>query len=121
MAVIGLLFGGFITVGNIYNVVSGALPPPPPDMQGGERAGFFIGLYGSMIAFALSPLLQPLVIWGGINMVRGRGLRMAYVGAIIATIPVFSACCIIGMPFGIWALVVLSQPQVRAVFTRNGG
>ena len=37
------------------------------------------------------------------------------VAAIIAMIPCHG-CCILGLPFGIWALVVLSAPEVKAAF-----
>ena len=28
-----------------------------------------------------------------------------------------NACCLLGVPFGIWALVVLNKPEVKAQFT----
>jgi hypothetical protein len=36
--------------------------------------------------------------------------------AIVALIPCFSPCCLIGLPIGIWALVVLSKPEVKSQF-----
>ncbi len=42
------------------------------------------------------------------------GLAMA--ASIIAMIPCLSPCCLIGLPIGIWALVVLSKPEVKSAF-----
>jgi hypothetical protein len=36
--------------------------------------------------------------------------------AILAMIPCLSSCCIVGLPLGIWALVVLSKPEVKSEF-----
>ena len=38
--------------------------------------------------------------------------------AIVAMIPRISPCCLLGLPFGIWALVVLSNGTVKAAFRR---
>jgi hypothetical protein len=32
-------------------------------------------------------------------------------------IPCISPCCLLGLPIGIWALVVLLKPEVKAAFT----
>jgi hypothetical protein len=44
-----------------------------------------------------------------------HGLAMA--AAIVAMIPCFSPCCLLGLPFGIWALVMLNKPEVRSQFS----
>jgi len=36
--------------------------------------------------------------------------------SIIAMIPCVSPCCCLGLPFGIWALVVLARPAVKSAF-----
>jgi hypothetical protein len=48
------------------------------------------------------------------QQLTSHGLAMA--AAIIAMIPCFSPCCVLGLPFGIWALVVLSKPEVKSQF-----
>ena len=35
---------------------------------------------------------------------------------IIAMVPCISPCCLVGLPIGIWALVVLMKPEVKAAF-----
>ena len=34
-------------------------------------------------------------------------------------VPCISPCCLLGLPFGIWALSVLNKPHVQAAFKRN--
>jgi hypothetical protein len=36
--------------------------------------------------------------------------------SVIAMIPCISPCCIVGLPIGIWAMVVLSKPEVKSAF-----
>jgi hypothetical protein len=39
------------------------------------------------------------------------------VTSIVAMVPCLGPCCIVGIPIGIWALVVLMKPEVKAAFT----
>jgi hypothetical protein len=36
--------------------------------------------------------------------------------SILALAPCISPCCLVGLPIGIWALVVLSKPEVKSSF-----
>jgi hypothetical protein len=36
--------------------------------------------------------------------------------SIIAIIPCFGPCCCLGIPVGIWALVVINKPEVKSAF-----
>ena len=49
-------------------------------------------------------------------MLSGRNYKFAKGSAIMAIIPLISCCFVIGIPVGIWALVVLSKPEVKAFF-----
>ena len=59
-----------------------------------------------------------LNIIGGIQMLRLRSYGLALFASILAAIPCIScsACCGLGEGIGIWALVVLLNPEVRAAF-----
>lgn len=59
--------------------------------------------------------LNGFVIFGALKMMKGESYPMAMAAAIIYIIPCFSMCCI-GMPFGIWALVMLLNDEVKAAF-----
>ena len=67
------------------------------------------------LTIALSLAMGALVLVGGLKMknLESRGLAMA--GSIIALLPC-SCCCVLGLPAGIWSLVVLSKPEIKAAF-----
>ena len=67
------------------------------------------------VSSALGLTLDVMILVGGLKMHGLRGRTLATVGAICAVIPVNSCCCI-GIPLGIWALVVLFDPNVKAAF-----
>ena len=65
---------------------------------------------------AIMFVLDIVVILGGIKMKALRNHGLSMVAAIIAIVPCFGPCCVLGIPFGIWALVVLNDANVRAAF-----
>jgi tRNA A-37 threonylcarbamoyl transferase component Bud32 len=48
-----------------------------------------------------------------------RSYQMVVLGCVLAMLPCFSPVVLIGLPMGIWALVVLFRPEVRAAFSRG--
>lgn len=70
-------------------------------------AGFTLRLIGIAVGV--------LIIVGALKMQKLRGRGLATTAAILAMIPC-SPCCVLGLPFGIWALVVLSKPEVQSQF-----
>lgn len=58
-------------------------------------------------------LLSIGMIVGGWAMLKRTSWALALTGAICALIPC-STCCCIGLPFGVWALIVLLKPEVKA-------
>ncbi len=53
---------------------------------------------------------------GAINMRYGTRYRWAYAAAVIASIPMLTPLFCWGLPFGIWALIVLHRRDVKAAF-----
>src|SRR5262249_24515913 len=89
-------------------VAFGGAPNDPAQQQVqtdvGIGSGFLFGLLGLLIVVA------------AIQMFRGRTYGLAMAGAILAMINIGNLCCCLGLPFGIWALIVLVRPEVRAAF-----
>ncbi|MFN7140401.1 MAG: serine/threonine-protein kinase, partial [Limisphaerales bacterium] len=77
----------------------------------GMRATFAI------LAMPIIPAIGALVIWGATRMMRLRSFGFAVAAAILAmlTPPGF----LLGFPFGVWALIVLSQRHVRDAFEQD--
>jgi hypothetical protein len=58
-------------------------------------------------------ILHGMIVYGSIGMIRRRGLGNALAAAWMSVIPCISP---LGLPFGIWSLVVLSNHQVKRSF-----
>jgi hypothetical protein len=70
------------------------------------------------VIVAVHLLCSLLILLGSIQMLRFRSYGLAVTASILAAIPCItcSACCGVGEGIGIWALVVLMNPEVRAAF-----
>jgi hypothetical protein len=84
-----------------------------------ERLGYLTGTIVGYSVAALSLVMAPIVIAGGVSMLRGKSLTLARNAAILAMIPVTSCCCIAGIPIGIWAFQSLRKPGVEEYFQRQ--
>jgi hypothetical protein len=72
------------------------------------------GGYGGGVAWIVGGLLTTI---GGICMLARKARGLAIVSAIVTAVPcALSPCCLFGMPIGIWALIVLFQPDAKAAF-----
>lgn len=75
----------------------------------------FMGTFG--IAFCIVGVLGGLfILFGGIKMRKLESYGLCMAASIVAMIPCLSACCLIGLPIGIWSLVILSKAEVKSVF-----
>jgi predicted Ser/Thr protein kinase len=80
-------------------------------------------VHGWGLVFGLSAILLAawgagFILTGAVQMLRLRSYPLALTGAILAVIP-WSPAWILGLPFGVWSLTVLSRRPVRAAFVRN--
>lgn len=65
----------------------------------------------------LGALLSAVVFAGGLSMVRRRRYELAVFAAVAMTVLSPCACySLVFLPFGVWALVVLFQRDVRSEF-----
>jgi hypothetical protein len=71
---------------------------------------------GAIIGSILGILSSILVLFGGLKMKRLESYGLAMAASIIAMIPCVSPCCLIGLPIGIWSVVILAKPEVKAAF-----
>jgi len=69
------------------------------------------------IAFSLIGILvAAFIIYAALKMKNLSQYGLCMVASILAMIPCISPCCIIGLPIGIWCLVVLTKPEIKAAF-----
>jgi hypothetical protein len=60
--------------------------------------------------------VNVILIASAIAMMMGRMYWLAMVGSIMALINIGDCCCLLSLPFGIWSLVVLNNPEVKSAF-----
>ncbi len=113
---------GLLSLAGVIATLSGSsknteLPPGLPP----EAAGFLKSYLAMMETFnlplnLLALVMSVLTLMAGIRMLQRRSYGLVMTGVIIGMVPCLSACCCTGLPFGIWALVVLSNEEVRKSF-----
>jgi hypothetical protein len=65
----------------------------------------------------LQLIVTILILISAIRMLALKNYTLVFVACILAIIPCITPCCgILTLPFGIWALVVLNKPTVKASF-----
>lgn len=105
--------GLLLILGRVASIVKGREPVITDEDR---RLGYMFGIIFFPIVSLISIVASPIIVFGGIQMLRARRYSVALWAAILALIPVTSLCCIPGIPIGIWALIVLRHPEVRASF-----
>jgi hypothetical protein len=70
----------------------------------------------AIVANLLGLALSLLILMGAIKMMSLRSYEFSMAAAIVAMLPCVTPCCLIGLPIGIWALVVLRSPAVKSHF-----
>jgi hypothetical protein len=92
---------------------------PMPDMGDPQQQAQMLALsktmgFGIWFIFILRDVFL-IYAFSRMHMATAYGIAMA--GAVISVIPCLgSPCCLLGVPFGIWALVILNDPAVKAGF-----
>jgi len=71
----------------------------------------------SLLVLLSALFLSSVMLAAGLKMKRLQAYRLAITGSILAVL--FAPGNLIGLPIGIWALVVLSQRQVREAFGKG--
>lgn len=66
--------------------------------------------------FVLIILGNSFVIYAAVQMLRVRQFGACVFGAIIGLIPLITPCYFLGIPFAIWAMVILLRKDTRAAF-----
>jgi hypothetical protein len=90
--------------------------PPPnetPEMARAREVGMMVG---SICGAVLFIGFDAVVLYGAYCLQKLRNHSMAMTAGILSCIPICSPCLVLGIPFGIWTLVVINQPDVKAAF-----
>ena len=106
--------------GSLFNFVVALIAEPPPidpnapqwlqDMQANQ-----VGPVVAVVQAGFA-ILNVVIIVGAIQMLRFRMWGYALTASILAIVNFGTCCCILGIPVGIWSIVVLSQAHVKKAF-----
>lgn len=88
---------------------------------GADGAAYRTGQRLAGLIVVLSTIAAPFIIKGAVDMLKGRNYSSAKKAAILAMIPMTSCCFLLGAPIGLWALLVLSKPEVKTFFETGVG
>jgi hypothetical protein len=84
-------------------------------MRNEAWANVFSGTVGA-VSSVIGILLSVLILMGALKMKKLESYGLAIAASIVAMIPCLSPCCLLGLPIGIWALVVLNKPEIKSAF-----
>jgi predicted lysophospholipase L1 biosynthesis ABC-type transport system permease subunit len=72
-----------------------------------------MGVVSGLIGIAVG----GFIIFGALKMKDLSSYGLALAAAILVMVPCLSPCCFLGIPVGIWALVVLLNQDVKRAFS----
>jgi hypothetical protein len=84
------------------------------EMQRGSKGPLAIGVQTVFV------LVNGLIILGSVQMMRLRMWGLAVAASIVAMLNFGTFCCVLGLPIGVWSLVILMLPEVKAGFQSSG-
>lgn len=110
---LGLLMSIYSTFAAVF------LDPPAIDPNAPEwMKQFQDGAHGPVAATIQSifVLVNIAIIAGGVMMSQCKSWVFALVACILATINFGNCCCFLGLPVGIWGIIILSMADVKQIF-----
>ncbi len=110
-AVLGFLVQLAALLINVLGVSFGAMQ----SRRGDAWMNMFSGTIG-IASSIITMLIAGLILFGALKMKKLESYGWAMTASILALAPCISPCCLVGLPIGIWALVVLAKPEVKSAF-----
>ena len=95
--------------------VTGGIAASEGQMSGADLAG---QLTGAACSGVLTFGFAIVIILGALKMKKLQSYGFAMAASVLAMLPCSSACCLIGLPIGIWCLVTLNDEEVKEAFGR---
>lgn len=100
----------FTLLGTTADLVRASLGPTEEAFASAMSGS--IAIFSSIIGLATAALL----VYGALKMKDLQSYTLSMAASIVALVPCVSPCCLLGLPIGIWSLVVLLKPDVKAAF-----
>ncbi len=84
---------------------------------GSDAAAQLMSGVGGIVINVCGLLAGGFCIYAFLKMMKLQGRGMAYTAIIFSMVPCLGSCCWVNMFVGIWALVAMSDENVKASFT----
>lgn len=122
-----MVVGALTLLAALYCIVTGAMGgdaavAPPAEIQDNPQFAQqfeFAQKIDGPFAIGLGVLwliIGAVIIFGALKMKSLQSYGLAMTASVLAMIPCVSPCCLVGLPIGIWSLIVLMNPDVKAAF-----
>jgi hypothetical protein len=85
---------------------------PPQFEQWRQMTAGGVGIFLNVLGLAVS----GFIIFASTKMRKLESYGLVMGATIISMVPCLSPCCCVGLPVGIWLLIVLSKPEVKSSF-----
>ena len=109
------ILGALLQIASLGLRLGGASFMANSGMPNQAWVNMFSGPIG-VVSGVIGLLVSGVIFFGALKMKSLESYGLAMAASIIAMIPCFSPCCLLGLPIGIWAIVVLSKPEVKSAF-----
>ena len=109
------VLGALLQITSLILHLAGASIMANSRMPNQAWANMFSGTIG-VVSGVIGLLVSGVIFFGAMKMKSLESYGLAMAASIIAMIPCFSPCCLLGLPIGIWAVVILSKPEVKSAF-----
>lgn len=115
VAIIGILVQIGAIIMNLLGMTAGMMEEYQYEM-GNDMSPMLsggIGIVGAIIGI----IVGAVILFGAMKMKNCQSWTFSLIASILAMIPCLSPCCCLGLPVGIWALIVLMDKNVKAAFS----
>ena len=110
VAVLYVLYAFYLIVAMIFNLGFGSMT---------GQLGWVSGALATVInvfVVLLHFLFAGVIFYGASQMKSLKNYNLAMAASVVAMLPC-GYCCCVGLAVGIWSLVILMKPEVKAAFT----
>lgn len=115
-AIIGWILMAFGLLTNVLNIAGIQLIPTPPaddSMPSWMRMQGVLGIIGNLVGIGIG----AVIFMGSTKLQNLKDHGFVLTAAVLAMVPCLSPCCLIGLPIGIWAIVVINRADVKPHFS----
>jgi hypothetical protein len=82
-------------------------------LQAAATAG--IGIF-DVVQVLVGIGLNVVMLIGALKMMKLESWGLAFAAAILVMLPCGSCCCCLGIPLGVWLIVLLNKPEIKTAF-----